>query len=272
MIYWRREQEKFWLMSTPSKQTKNRTLLITRPAHQSSELSRLVEANGNSAYLFPTIEIRPVDDYSALLKKIDVLNKSDYAFFISPNAVTYAINAISDSIGPIPGSLILACVGAGSVAALNSAGYQCHLSPTEKFNSEALLELPELQNVKNKKIVIFRGNGGRNKLRDELKNRGAHVEYIECYQRSMPDTDIKSIVADLEQNNIDIISFTSADAARNIVAMLGKQAEYIFKLPVIVVSKRIADVCKTIGFTGNILQTESASNEAIVDILNNWHS
>lgn len=245
-------------------------MLVTRPVHQAAQLIELIQSAGGHAYKFPAIEIRSVGNRSALLTEIESLPECDYAFFISPNAVTYGIDAISESIGALPQSLRLACIGAGTIAALKDAGYQCHVSPVDNFNSEALLDLPELRDIKDKRIVIFRGNDGRDKLRNELVKRGAHVEYIACYERAAPTTDIKPVVSELANNNIDIISFTSADAARNIVTMLGDQAAYILALPVIAISKRVADVCRTLGFTGKIILTKAVSDEAIVNCMIEW--
>lgn len=258
-------------MSTPGKLKKSCTMLVTRPVHQAAQLIELIQSAGGHAYKFPAIEIRSVGNRSALLTEIESLPECDYAFFISPNAVTYGIDAISESIGALPQSLRLACIGAGTIAALKDAGYQCHVSPVDNFNSEALLDLPELRDIKDKRIVIFRGNGGRDKLRNELVKRGAHVEYIACYERAAPTTDIKPVVSELANNNIDIISFTSAGAARNIVAMLGDQAgDNIFNLPVIAVSQRIADVCRSLGFKAGIIVAETPNNEAIVNCMIEW--
>ena len=230
----------------------------------------LIQSVSGLAYGFPTIEIRPAQNQPALLDAIKTLPGCDYVFFISPNAVIHGIEAISESIGDIPKTVKLAAIGAGTVAALKTAGYQCQLSPGENFNSESLLALPELQDVKNKRVIIFRGNGGRNKLKNELKKRGAHVTYAECYERVIPGTSTEKLINKLRNHNINIISFTSADAVRNLVAMLGNNAELVFNLPVIVISQRISDVCLSLGFKAQIILAESASNEAIVNSMMAW--
>ena len=245
-------------------------MLVTRPVHQADQLMELIHSAGGLAYGFATIEIRPAQDRPALLDTIKTLPDCDYVFFISPNAVTHGIEAISDAIGDLPKTVKLAAIGAGTVAALKTAGYQCQLSPKENFSSESLLALPVLQDLKNKRVIIFRGNGGRNKLKNELSNRGAHVAYAECYERVIPGTNPEALISKLRNHNINIISFTSSDAARYLVAMLGDNAGLVFNLPVIVISQRISDVCLSLGFKAGIILTKSASNEAIVDSMMAW--
>ena len=206
-------------------------MLVTRPVYQAGQLMDLIQSAGGLAYDFPTLEIKPANNSLALQETIKTLADCDFVFFISPNAVVHGLEAISESIGDLPKTIKLAAIGAGTEAALNTAGYQCQLAPEEHFNSESLLALPALQDVKNKRIVIFRGNGGRNKLRDELRKRGAHVTYAECYERVIPGASPAALIDMLRNHNINIISLTSADAARNLVTMLGDNAKLVFTCP-----------------------------------------
>ena len=47
------------------------------------------------------------------------------------------------------------------------------IAPTERFDSESLLELPELaaDRVKGKRVAIFRGDGGRELLAENVARR-----------------------------------------------------------------------------------------------------
>ena len=66
--------------------------------------------------------------------------------------------------------------------------------PSERFDSEALLALPELETVAGKRIAIFRGEEGRELLGDTLRARGASVEYVACYRRVQPPADIRPLL------------------------------------------------------------------------------
>ncbi len=92
------------------------------------------------------------------------------------------------------------------------------IAPTERFDSEALLALPELQNVSGWRVAILRGDGGRELLGDTLKARGAQVEYVTCYQRSKPHLDIGALLA----ARPDAITVSSSEALGYLWQMLDR--------------------------------------------------
>lgn len=65
--------------------------------------------------------------------------------------------------------------------------------PEHGYNSEALLDLSELQHVSQKNIVIIRGENGRNTLANTLEKRGAKVNYQDVYRRDIPEIDCTEV-------------------------------------------------------------------------------
>ena len=148
-------------------------VLVTRPRDQAEKLAILIEGEGGDAIRFPAIEIAEPKDTQALLAVIDRLGQFDLAIFISPNAVNRAMKLILARHGAWPRNVGIACVGRGSARELKHFGAGNVIVPAGRFDSEALLALPELKQVTGSKIVIFRGEGGRELLGDTLKSRGA---------------------------------------------------------------------------------------------------
>jgi uroporphyrinogen-III synthase len=230
-----------------------RGIVITRPAAESARIAELVRAEGGTPILFPGIEIVPVENTGPLLDLIDRLDCFEIAIFVSPSAVNMAFNLI-ELRRALPSMLKIAAVGAGCVRALKRHGVNDVIAPTERFDSEALLELPLLQNVQGKHIVIFRGVGGRELLADTLTARGAQVEYAECYRREKPALDPTPLFAAWERGELHAITATSSEALRNLFEMVGRRGVTHFKnTPCFVSHPRIEEAARTLGIAQVVL-------------------
>lgn len=222
-------------------------ILVTRPAHQAAHLAQLIRLAGGNPILFPTLEIVDLPDLKPLHDLIDHLDTFDLAIFISPNAVNKALNLIR-ARRALPARLKIAAIGQGSRKVLEQFGVKEVIAPKQRFDSEALLELPELKTVDGKYIVIFRGDGGRELLGDVLVQRGAHIEYAECYRRQKPQTDSSKLLYLWARNELDAITVTSAEALHNLFDLAGKLGQqWLKKTPVFAPHERIAETAREMG-------------------------
>lgn len=226
-----------------------RGILITRPADQGAVLARLVEREGGRAIVFPAIEILEVEDRGPLEALIDRLETFDLAIFISPNAAVRGLSAIR-ARRTLPLQLTIAAIGRGSARELKRQGIASVLAPAAGADSEALLGIPELQALNGKRVVIFRGVGGRELLRDELLARGASVDYAECYRRRRPNAEIAPLLEASRRGTIDAVVATSREGLRNFYDMLGEPGRSALKAtPLLVPHPRIASSASELGFT-----------------------
>lgn len=148
-------------------------------------------------------------------------------------------------------------VGQSSADILNAAGLQA-IVPQEA-RSEGLLSLPQLQNVKYKKVVIVKGFGGRELLADTLIARGAKVTEWELYKRVSIEAPLSTDQWQADQ--IQCIIATSGeviDAAFTIFSPSWLQSKLW-----IVVSQRIADIASDKGIT-HIHISQNASDHALI--------
>lgn len=234
-----------------------RGIVVTRPAAQSASLAAAISEAGGTPILFPTIEICDTADPTALDIALSRVAHYDWAFFVSPNAV----EKVFARKMPWPGAIRVAAIGPGTVAALQRHGVSEVVMPQDRFDSEGLLALPEFAVMRGVHCVVFRGNGGRELIATTLTARGATVDLVECYRRTVPTNaaaETASLLVRWSRGEIDAVTFTSSEGARNFSALMGDTARASFTAtPAFVPHARIADTARQIGFT-DVVETGQA--------------
>jgi uroporphyrinogen-III synthase len=224
-----------------------RGIVITRPREHAHALAECIRAAGGEPVLFPTIEILPSENPGAVADLIARLEAFQLAIFVSPTAAVRGCGMLGAN-RLWPGGLRVAAVGAGTAEALRERGLHAVIAPAGEADSEALAALPELQDVRGRSVVIFRGQGGREWLRATLEARGARVEYAECYRRARPDADASGLLARWQRGGIEAVSITSAEGLANFSGMLGPTGRgYLCATPVFVPHPRIAAAAEEFG-------------------------
>jgi len=244
-------------------------ILVTRAAHQADPLCELIRAAGGEPVKLPALEIKPPRDPATARGIVDRLAEFDVAIFISPNAAERGLALIGQH-GGVPASLRVAAVGERTAAALVKAGVHVHLVAPPPFNSEALLTLPELRSVAAKRIVIFRGEGGLERLGKTLRERGAAVRYAEVYCRALPQHNLAEVVD--HAGEIAVVVVTSEDALRNLLRMAdasGRRA-WLFGRRLAVISQRIARLATELGFAQPPLVAREAGDTGLVEAIAAW--
>jgi len=189
-------------------------VLVTRPTQQAAELVRAIEAAGGRAVCFPVIEItaRSHQDVAADAAR---LAKPDIVIFVSRNAVEHGLEWSNGAR--------IAAVGPATAAAIEAAARVVDVVPSGGFDSESLLAEAVLTDVAGKTIRIIRGNGGRELLAATLRERGAHVDYLEVYRRARPavgDDEIAALCGRWQRGEIDVVTIMSVESLDNLLAML----------------------------------------------------
>ncbi len=224
-----------------------RGIVVTRPREHALALAERMRAAGADPILFPTIEILPPENAAAVASVIARLDGFQLAIFVSPTAAMRG-HAMVMASRNWPKGLRVAAVGIGTASALEERGCNAVIAPAGEADSEALAELPDLQDLQGRSVVIFRGQGGREWLRTRLEARGARVEYAECYRRARPDADAGWLLARWQSGGIEAVSITSAEGLGNLFEMLGPTGGgYLRATPVFVPHPRIALAARELG-------------------------
>jgi len=246
------------------------TVVVTRPQHQADNLCQQLAALGARVIRFPVIGIEQPEDPAELQAILARISDFDLAVFISANAVDQAIKCLPEQSQSLK-SLKIAAVGKASAKALKRHGLHVNIVPQGKFNSEALLQHSDLQQMQGQRVIIFRGDGGREYLADILQQRGAKVEYAECYRRVKPDIDKAPLLTAWARNEIDVVTVTSNQALDNLFDLVGKAGQHwLQKTPIIGVSERIRELASRLGLRGEIQIATNATDDAMIEALHIW--
>jgi len=235
-------------------------ILVTRPEHQASTLCQLLEAQGAHALAFPLIKIKPLANVPAPAK-----SHYDVIIFVSNNAVQLGIPLIK----PLMANAKIATVGKATARLLEQQGYSVDILPSENFDSEGLLAQPLLQQVNDQSILIVRGEGGRPLLAETLQQRGASVEYLAAYQRSLPQIDEQNVLRDALQNQLlDIILISSGEALQNLLTLVNEdQRAQLLNTQLAVSHPRQAEKAKALGFVKPAIVSKEPGDQALIDAL-----
>jgi uroporphyrinogen-III synthase len=197
-------------------------VVITRPRPAADTLAAALEREGARAFVFPALAIQAAALSQRSADSLARLPECTLAIFISANAVEHGL-AAARRLGPWPGRCRVAAVGEATAQALRNSGFADVISPKERQDSEALLATPELRSAKGENIIVFRGEGGREHLREVLETRGARVDYVECYRRARPGTDPGPLLAAWQRHEVNAVSALSAETLENFLAMVGEE-------------------------------------------------
>ncbi len=221
--------------------------MVTRPREQAAGLAARIEAVGGRPLLYPAMEIDGPADRAAAERIVDRLETYDLAIFISPTAVQKALELMRPR-RRWPAGVRTAAVGRASRAELERQGIGGAIAPDTGADSEALLARPELAHVAGKRIVIFRGEGGRELLGDTLAQRGASVDYAECYRRSAPRQDPAPLLDAWARGAVHAVTSSSSAGLGHLATALGEAgAARLRATPLFVSHARIADAARRLG-------------------------
>jgi uroporphyrinogen III methyltransferase/synthase len=203
-------------------------VLVTRPRDQAAEMVALLEARGAEPIEAPMIRIAPPEDFGPLDAACASVHSYDWIVFASANAVDVFIKRLLATpldLRALKG-VSLCAVGPATAERLRELGLKVDLVPAE-YRAEALVEgLAGSRDVTGIRVLLPRADIGRELVADELRRRGADVTEVVAYRTVIVDPEREGepdIYRMLLDRRIDVVTFTSASAVRNLVRVLGAE-------------------------------------------------
>lgn len=168
-------------------------VIVTRPAAQAAPWVALLQAQGLAAVALPLIDIAPPADPAPVRQAWAALGRYALLFFVSANAVQHFF-ALQPPGATWPAGTRAAAPGPGTAAALSAKGLPAAavLAPPAEapsFDSETLWARLQREPWAGRRVLVVRGEQGRDWLAEQLRGAGAEVDFLDAYARRPPQPD-----------------------------------------------------------------------------------
>ena len=242
-------------------------LLLTRPAEESAALATVLSDVGIYSSSLPLLDIEPLPitpDQQALLRD---LGRYCAVIVVSKPAARLALQQLDRQWSEMPWF----SVGAATAQVLADQGYTVHY-PHTGDDSEALLELPALREAiarPDARVLILRGEGGRELLAERLRERGASVDYLELYRRFLPTYDTGVLMQRIQLERLNGVVVSSGQGFLHLQALAGADWPEVAQLPLFVPSPRVQEMARAAG-AEKVVDCRGASAAALLVALGGY--
>ncbi|EKJ3744290.1 uroporphyrinogen-III synthase [Salmonella enterica subsp. enterica serovar Infantis] len=244
------------------------SILTTRPSPAGEALVSRLRALGQVAWSFPLIEFVAGRELPTLADRLATLAENDLVFALSQHAVAFAHAQLQRDGRNWPVAPRYFAIGRTTALALHTvSGFDIRY-PLDREISEALLQLPELQNIAGKRALILRGNGGRELLGETLTARGAEVSFCECYQRCAKHYDGAEEAMRWHTRGVTTLVVTSGEMLQRLWSLTPEwyREHWLLRCRLLVVSERLAHLARELGWQ-DIKVADNADNDALLRAL-----
>lgn len=237
-------------------------VLNPRPARQAAALSAQLIQAGAEVMELPLLEIIPMALTTASRQRVMDLDRYDATIFVSANAARLGLAAIADYWPQWPHGVPAYAVGPATQALLEAAGLSA-VAP-EQEDSEGLLALPGLSDVAGQRLLLLRGDEGRELLPETLRARGAQVDVLPLYTRRLPSDTLARWHACPAQPDVVLLSSTLIWQHWQQVA-----GEFAWQPLLVAVSERLAAQVRAAG-AERVCCSNGATPHAWLQALREW--
>lgn len=210
---------------------------------------------------FPCVTIEPLisDKTREMLCQAEGM-----VLFTSSNAVRFAHQHRS-----FPWSGIHACaIGSATSRALATCNQPVHLIPDPPYNSESFVTLMEAMPAQ--PILIIKGCGGRELIRETLSDRGWSVRCIDVYKRVRPSVNASELDNIFKRGPFDLVSVSSNEILTNLMHLTHRWQHLLLDSQLVVNSERCATLARKLQFSKPALVASPAGDEGQLRSVQLW--
>ena len=224
-------------------------LLLTRPAEDCAALAQTLAGHGIFGHCLPLLAIETLPETPEQRALFLDLDRYCAVVAVSKPAARLGLERLDRYWPQPPMRQRWFAVGAATGALLDAYGLDAHW-PEAGDDSEALLALPALQQalaVPQPRVLILRGEGGRDWLGEQLRGQGASVDYLSLYRRTLPDYPAGALSATVREQALNGLVVSSGEGLANLQRLAGADWPQLARLARFVPSPRVAALAREAG-------------------------
>jgi uroporphyrinogen-III synthase len=236
-------------------------VLLTRPAEESSALAATLSEAGIFSSSMPLLDIEALPVTAEQRAVFRDLGRYSAVIVVSKPAARLALHLLSQPWPQLPWF----SVGAATAQVLADHGLNVHYPPSGD-DSEALLALPALREAiarPDARVLILRGEGGRELLAERLREQGASVDYLELYRRLLPAYAAGALMQRIQLERLNGVVVSSGQGFLHLQALAGEDWPEVAQLPLFVPSPRVYEMARAAG-AGKVVDCRGASAAALL--------
>ncbi|MBE02167.1 uroporphyrinogen-III synthase [uncultured Marinobacter sp.] len=224
-----------------------RRILICRPEPEASRLARAFEIQGADVRCLPLLVREPLPETPEQRTLLLDLDRFSHVIVVSPYAAQRLLEALNTWWPQLPVGIRWYAVGAGTARVLTRQGLSVR-RPAAGWTSEQLLALPSLQRIDGDRVLLARGQEGRELIRETLSARGAQVTTLPLYRRRCPDYPADVLAQRLGHFDPDAVVTLSGETLNNLIALCAKSGHNLYDKLLVVPAERVARAARDAGF------------------------
>ena len=246
-----------------SKWTRDNGIIVTRPLGYNDELLRLLSEEGYRVLERPLLSIKPCKFNKLMMQKVMRLDSYDALIFVSRNSVNYSLGYLRDFWPQWPTNLIWCAMGKKTAEDLSHFSVQTKYP--EEQGANGLFDIIDWRDIN--KVLIVRGKGGLETLRERLRGRRIEVDYLEVYERVPKHYSM--LEQEILETQFETIIITSGDALKSLCRSVGPKVRA--KLTALVPTERVAELVRKKGIKRFVV-TGGVNNENILNSLDSLNN
>ena len=246
---------------------KNIALVSTRPYEKNIVLLKQLVGTNISLLNYPLTEIKPLKNYAKFDSILNNLKQYQHIIFISTNAVHFFSERLKSLKILLPRHIMYSSIGPTTKKILeNEFNIDVHC-PKKTYDSKHLIKNKIFNNLQDEKVLIIRGEGGREVLKDMLEEKGADVHYGECYIRNYLSINLNKLQNEAQNYHSIFLIISSSESAKHFLTQnKNHDRDWLESVNIIVNHSRIKDVLRLIS--NNIIVSNDLSEISILRIIN----